>query len=708
MGDEARRIIEDRWSQREAEGLSGLDLLVYQSRLLGSDSGMVLWGGGNTSLKVEERDFRGRPVLVLRVKGSGSDLKAVTRRDFPGVRMEDVVPLMEREEMSDEEMVEYLSHTLLEPSAPRPSIETLLHAFIPARSVVHSHADAILALTNTDRAGDALREVFGGEVAVVPYRRPGFALSKEVGLAARERPGIKGVVLLNHGLITWHDDAREAYRLHVEMVDRAARYVAGRETSGGQAPHEGRDDSPAQGGDAASVALPNSESIAVLLAPYLRGLLGRQGRAVVHFDGSEEVRRFVSGEVVPLDRLPEVLEAGAATPDHILHAKRTPVWIEADDLSDRQHLRQRAADALARWEEAYRAYHNRQNKGEPLLPAVPRVVLIKNVGLFGVGKDRRAAQVATDIARHTMWIVEAAERVGRYRSLSEEDAFAAEYWPLELYKLSLAPPEKSLSRRVALVTGAAGAIGTAIARRLAAEGAHVVCADLNTEGAAKLAEELTKANPANPALAVCMDVTSEDGVRKAFESAILEYGGVDLLVSNAGIAASYPLDELPLSEWERSFAVNATGHFLVAREALRVMKAQGTGGSIVFIATKNVPAPGKDFGAYSASKAAEVQLARVVAIEGGPHGIRSNIVNPDAIFENSGLWTRELKEERARAQGIAPEMLEEEYRKRNVLQVRVTADDVAEAVIFFASDRSAKTTGAMHPVDGGLREAFPR
>ncbi len=429
---------------------------------------------------------------------------------------------------------------------------------------------------------------------------------------------------------------------------------------------------------------------------------------MVHFDGSEKVRHFVSGEVVPLERMSDVLEAGAATPDHILNTKRTPLWIEADDLSSPTAIREAVTEAYGRWVEGYVAYYARHNRGEGMLPAVPRVVLVRGVGMFSVGKDRRAVTISGDISQHTIEIIAAAERVGRYRSLSHEDAFAAEYWPLELYKLTLAPPEKSLSRQVVLVTGAAGAIGAGIAWRLASEGAHVVCADLDTERAGALAQELSKANPNNPALPVYMDVTDERSVRDAYGQAVLEYGGVDVLVSNAGIAKSSPLDELTLADWERSLAVNATGHFLVAREALKIMKTQGTGGSMVFIATKNVPAPGKDFGAYSASKAAEAQLARVLALEGGPHGIRSNIVNPDAVFAGSGLWSQEVREQRARAQGIDPDDIEDYYRQRNLLQAEVTAADVAEAVLFYASDRSAKTTGSMLPVDGGLREAFPR
>lgn len=692
----AEALIENRWSDQETQGMDDLDLLAHQSRLVGSDPRLVVWGGGNTSIKTRETDFRGRPTYVLRVKGSGSDLKAVTRVDFPGVRMDDVLPLIGRNDMSDEEMVEYLGQTLMEPGSPRPSIETLLHAFVPARSVVHSHADAILAVTNNARAEEALAECFGDELAIIPYRRPGFALSKQVGEAVRGNPGIKGVILLNHGLITWDDNPKEAYRSHIEMVDRAARYARER---GRAREAESKSARPGE---------QERREIAAKLAPVLRGLLGRDKRVIMRYHDSPDALRFVSGEIVPHDRMREVLRQGAATPDHILNTKRTPLWIDAGDVRDANALAQAARQAYEEWARDYEEYYQAHQTGEGMLPPVPRVVLVAGVGMFSVGKDSRAATISSDIYHHTISIIEAAEGLGGYRSLPVEDAFAAEYWPLELYKLTLAPPEKELSRRVVLVTGAAGAIGAGIARRFASEGAHVVCADLDLERSTALAAELSKSNPANRAIAARMDVTDEASVREACKQAILEYGGVDVVVSNAGIAKACPIDELSLADWEGSFAVNARGHFLVAREALRVMKAQGTGGSFVFIATKNVTAPGKEFGAYSASKAAEAQLARVLALEGAAYGIRSNMVNPDAVFAGSGLWSQEVREQRAKAQGIDAAEIEEYYRKRNLLQVEVTAADVAEAALFYASDRSAKTTGSMLPVDGGLREAFPR
>ncbi len=695
-----QQIIANRWDDEAAAGLAGLDLLVYQSRLVGSDPSLVVWGGGNTSLKLHETDFRGRDTYVMRVKGSGSDLKAVTPRDFPGVRMDDVIALFEQATMSDDKMVEYLAHTLMEPNSSRPSIETLLHGFVPARSVVHSHADAILAVTNNQRHIEILLELYGDELAIIPYHRPGFYLSKLVGEAARQFPAIKGVILLNHGLITWAEDPRTAYQRHIEMVGRAAHYAI-------LTPKSSKQDSVTQN----SKLKTQNSSIAAQLAPALRGILSQdaQGqRMVMRFDDSNDVLAFVNGETISAERLPAVLREGAATPDHILNTKRHPLWIDAVDSLDIAALIAAARVAYDKWAEEYVAYYQQHQTGEPMMTAMPRVVLVRGLGMFSVGRDSKAVTVASDIYHHTIAIVAAAERVGGYRSLDDKDAFAAEYWPLELYKLTLALPDKELARRVVLITGAAGAIGAGIAHRFAAAGAHVVCADLDIDRAATLAEELNQANPNNRAMAVEMNVSDEASVQAAYQRMLLEYGGLDVLVSNAGIAHSCPIDELTLSDWQRSFAVNATGHFLVAREALRVMKAQGIGGSLVFIATKNVTAPGKDFGAYSAAKAAEAQLARVLALEGGPFAIRSNIVNPDAIFSGSGLWSAEVRTERARSYGIAPDQLEDFYRQRNLLRVEVTAEDVAEAALFYASDRAAKTTGSMMPVDGGLREAFPR
>lgn len=683
-----------RWNDAEARSLAGLDLLVYASRLIGAETSLVVWGGGNTSIKVAERDHRGRESAVLRVKGSGSDLKSIQRKDFPGVRMDDIVALLDRDDMGDQEMVSYLAHGLIDPAGPRPSIETLLHGFLPAPAVVHTHADAIVSLTNNDRASETLASVYGKDVIALAYRRPGFRISREVADAIAARPEARALILERHGTITWGDTVREAYEATIDLISRAEDAIAARRA--------GR---RLFGGARVPVAEPaQRRATALALAPGLRGLLGRRRRVVLAFDDTPAVTEFVSSEHAA--RLSQV---GPATPDHTIYTKRVACFVDGAPGADAAAL----PGAVERSVEGYAADYTRyfeahRFEGAGLLDALPRVVLVPGLGMFTAGRDRRTAGIVNDIYHHTIAVMGNASAFGDYVSLSPRDTFEVEYWPLELYKLTLAPPERELARRIALVTGGASGLGRAIARRLAAEGAHVVVGDLDETGARKVADEIAAAVGGGRALGLRMDVTSEASVRGAFEETVLAYGGLDILVSNAGIAHSSPVVRMDLADWERSFAVNARGHFLVAREAMRVMLAQELGGALVFVATKNVMSPGKDFAAYSAAKAAEAQLAKVLALEGAPHGIRSNIVNPDAIFQDSGLWSPEVRRERAAAQGIAVEELEEFYRKRNLLAVRILPDDVAEAVLFLASDRSSKTTGCTLTVDGGVKDAFPR
>jgi NAD(P)-dependent dehydrogenase (short-subunit alcohol dehydrogenase family) len=400
---------------------------------------------------------------------------------------------------------------------------------------------------------------------------------------------------------------------------------------------------------------------------------------------------------------------GPATPDHTIYTKRLPCFVPVDRPGDPEAVKAAVTASVERFVGEYTSYVTAHDaSGAVLTDPFPRVIVVAGLGMFTTGKDRRTAAIVDDIYHHTISVLGAASSFGRYVSLSARDAYDVEYWPLELYKLAQAPPERELSRRIALVTGGASGIGRAAAARLAAEGAHVVVTDLDAAGARKAADELVAAHGSGRALGLGVDVTSEASVRVAFEECVLAYGGLDIVVSNAGIAHSAPVDRMELADWERSFAVNSTGHFLVAREAMRAFKAQGLGGSFVFVATKNVMSPGKDFSAYSAAKAAEAQLAKVVALEGGPHGIRSNIVNPDAVFRDSKLWSEEVRRERARAQGISVDDLEDFYRKRNILARPILPEDVAEAVLFLASDRSSKTTGCTLTVDGGVKDAFPR
>jgi len=683
-----------RWDEAAAGTLDGLGLLVYASRLIGAETSLVVWGGGNTSIKLSERDYRGREVRVLRVKGSGSDLKSIEKKHFPGVRMDDVTALLDRRDMGDQEMVDYLAHALQEPASPRPSIETLLHGFLPAEAVIHTHADAIVSLTNNDRAADVLRDVYGADVVALPYRRPGFLISREVAETFGRHPKAKALLLEKHGTISWGATVKEAYLSTVDLISRAEEAIAHRA--------KGR---VRFGGVAVPAASPEERrQVALAVAPALRGLVGRDRRVVMAFDDAPDVLEFASSkEAAPLSTI------GPATPDHTIYTKRLPCFVPAENPRDPAAVSAAIKAAVERFVVDYTAYFKAGNtEGAALADAFPRVITVAGLGMFTTGKDRRTAGIVSDIYHHTISVLGAATSFGRYVSLSAKDAFDVEYWPLELYKLSQAPPEKELARRIVLVTGGASGIGRAAALRLAAEGAHVVVADLDAAGAGKVADEVMAAVGAGRAIGLGMDVASEASVRAGFEEAVLAYGGLDIVVSNAGIAHSSPVDQMTLADWERSFAVNSTGHFLVAREGMRVLKAQGLGGSFVFVATKNVMSPGKDFAAYSAAKAAEAQLAKVLALEGGPYGIRSNIVNPDAVFRDSKLWSEDVRRERARAQGITVDQLEDFYRKRNILAAPILPEDVAEAVLFLASDRSAKTTGCTITVDGGVKDAFPR
>lgn len=650
-----------RWEERAARGLAGPELLAYVSRLLGEEPDLVLHGGGNTSLKAAGQDRLGRPVRLIHVKPSGADLAKVEAADFTALRLDDLEPLLDLPEMADEALLEHVAWAMVDPRQRRPSIETLLHALLPDTWVLHSHADALLALASRPDGERLLRAALSGEVAVVPYRRPGMRLAQEVAAARRANPTVKGIVLMRHGLVTFGEEARVAYENHLAIVHRCE----------AAAPLPPLPAAPA--GDRARAAA---------LAPRLRGALRIPG--VLLFDDSEEVRAFVADE-----SLLRRTQRGPATSDHVLRTRRLPCIA-------------RGPEDIERYRREYLAWaEGRDRDGLPLLDPAPRVILAPGLGMWAFGTDAGEAAVARDLYLHTMRILRRAGEA--WDPISSDDAFHAEYWPLQRRKLEGRGRPGELGGRVAWISGAAGGIGRAIARRFVAEGAHVVLVDVDAEGLGEAKEEF---GPRGATLVA--DVSDEAAVAASFELAALAFGGVDIVVSNAGVAKPAPIEELSLPDWERSFGVNSTAHFLVARAALRLLRAQGTGGSFIFNASKNVPAPGAGFAAYSAAKAAETQLARVLALEAAPLGVRVNLLHPDAVFAGTRLWSEDVRRERARAHGVAMDQLEDFYAKRNLLRVAVRAEDVAEAALFFASDRSSRTTGCSLTIDGGVKEAFPR
>lgn len=679
------------WSDRAASGLAGLDALVYTSRLIGASPNLVLWGGGNSSVKAVGKDHAGRTTRILYIKGSGSDMKTITAQQFTPLRLDDLLPLVGRPAMTDEEMVAYQAKSTLEPAAPKPSIETLLHAFIPAEHIYHTHADAICTLTDIPNSQAVIRRIYGDDIVVVPYFRPGFLLSKRTGEAVRAHPEARAVILDKHGLITWGETAKAAYLDTVKYVTMAERYIASKQ------PRRVR---KVTAPPRATVA--RRRDLAAVIAPVLRGEVSRAKPVVLLYDDRPAVLAFTQ-------RMDPKALTGPFTPDHLLYTKPWPLALDHAAARDERSLLAELPKALERYRVRYAEYFTKyKTPGVTMGDPNPRIILLPGVGMFTTGKTRRETTIARDLYLHTMGVIQSAGALGGYRPLSPRELCDFEYWPMENYKLTLAPPEKALSRRIALITGAAGGIGRAIAERLLAEGAMVAMTDVDLEAARKLAEEYGRRFGEGHAAAFEMDVTDERSVRRAFVETVLTFGGLDIFVSNAGIAHCAPIDRLSKADWERSVAVNATGHLLASQEAIRIMRSQGLGGAIVVISTKNVLSPGQDFGAYSASKAAQNQLAKIMAIENARYNIRVNMVNPDGVFLNSGLWSPEIRAERAKAHGISIDQVEDFYAKRNLLGAKILPQDVAEAVLFFASNRASKTTGAVLPVDGGVKDAFPR
>jgi rhamnulose-1-phosphate aldolase/alcohol dehydrogenase len=680
----------DRWDEAGAAGLSVVDGLVYRSNLLGADRALANQGGGNTSAKETISDHAGRETRVLWVKGSGTDLATITAPGFPGLRLDELLPLRERESMDDASMVAYLLRSAIKPDQPRPSIETLLHAFIAAPHVDHTHPDAVVALTSTPRGRELADETFGNEAVWLPYQRPGFAMSRRIAELLEENPSARAVLLEKHGLVTWGETGEESYRATIEFVTRAAQAIEragnGRFGLGGRARPELEEAS--------------ADALLARSLPALRGaLLADADGAILEVDRSPEAIAFASSV-----RAPKVSQVGAPCPDHLINTKHKPLISEADPDAFRSGVAEYAA-----W---YRGYYERNLDEETrqfaIDPAGPRVVLVPGVGIVTSGPDAGRARFARDLYHRAIAVQDAADALGGFRSLSESEAFAIEYWPLERYKLAQAPPRGELAGRIALVTGGASGIGRATARLLAERGAHVVVADLNAEGAAEVAAELSDAHGPRRALGVHVDVTSERAVQEMVRRTVLAYGGLDILVCSAGLATSAPITETTLDDWERNYAVLARGYFLAARESFRVLLEQARGGSIVFVASKNALVAGANAAAYSSAKAASLHLARCLAEEGGPNGIRVNTVNPDAVIQGSSIWSSDWKAERASTYGVSEDELQRFYQGRTKLGVAVLPEDVAEAIAFFAGPRSAKSTGNVVNVDGGVTAAYPR
>ncbi len=692
---EVCNVVKNLWDNQHGNTDNGLNELVYRSNLLGQDRSVANWGGGNTSVKTKETDFFGREIDVMWVKGSGSDLATMNKANFTGLNLADIQPLLEKDDMSDEEMVEYLSHCMIDSKHPRSSIETLLHAFLPFKHVDHTHPDAIISIACADNGQEIAKAIYGDRFVWVPYIRPGFKLSKMIAEGVKNHPNPELVIMEKHGLVTWGDTSKESYDRTISIIQEAEDYI---EKQASETVLFG-------GKNYESIEKKERERILAQILPMIRGQVSSDKKMIVTFDDSKDVLAFVnSNDAQALSQI------GAACPDHLVHTKRVPLFIDWDPSSkDVDQLIDTIKQGIASYKAAYTDYFNRnKSEADQMVEAAPRVMLIPGVGMINTGKSWTASKVSESLYHRAIAVMRGSTILGNFVSLNEAESYAIEYWPLELYKLSLAPPEAEFSRQVAFVTGGAGGIGSATCDRLLKDGAHVVLADINLAGAQELAAAFNNQYGEGRAVAVAMDVTKEDQVISAIHSAVLTYGGLDIVVNNAGLASSSPFEETTLDKWNVNMNVLVTGYFLVAREAFTLMKDQAIGGNMVFVGSKNSIYAGKNAAAYSTAKAAEVHLARTVAADGGQYGIRVNSVLPDAVIRGSKIWDSNWKKERASSYGIDTDDIEEHYRKRTILNVNILPQDIAESVAFLSSSQSAKTTGCMITVDGGVAAAFTR
>ena len=673
--------MKSRWSDADAQAYierysrvgRDLALRVYSARLLGGDPSLVLHGGGNSSVKTEAADLLGERVAVLCVKGSGWDMGNIEPPGFPAVRLEPLRKLRALDRLSDEDMVNFQRGNLLDSAAPNPSVETLLHAFLPHKFVDHTHSTAVLALSDQPDGDAICREVFGDRAAIVPYVMPGFALAKRTADIFESAPTVEALILSKHGIFTFGDDARRSYERMIEMATLAEQRLA-----------KGRRNV------FAPIALPPKLAAPADIAPVLRGLTvlshdpktGVAQPQILRFRSSPAILDYVNGA-----ELARYSQVGVATPDHTIRTKNWPLIVPAPAANGLDAWRRDTAEAVGQFTARYRAYFAKYDNGKKPLDPMPRVILVPGLGLFGLGVSAKDADIAADIAENTVATVTDAEAIGQFECVSERDMFDVEYWSLEQAKLGKGAAPR-LARQIVVVTGGAGGIGAATARAFAKEGAEVAILD-RADGPGD-----------GRVLAISCDVTDPAQVRAAFDRVVAAFGGVDIVVSNAGAAWQGEIGSLDDALLRRSFELNFFAHQQVAQNAVRVMKAQGLGGCLLFNVSKQAINPGRDFGPYGLPKTATLALMKQYALDHGADGIRANAVNADRI--RSGLLTPEFIAQRAKARGLS----EHDYMAGNLLRREVTSEDVADAFVFLALAR--KTTAAILTVDGGNIEAAPR
>jgi rhamnose utilization protein RhaD (predicted bifunctional aldolase and dehydrogenase)/NAD(P)-dependent dehydrogenase (short-subunit alcohol dehydrogenase family) len=674
---------------------------IYVSRLIGRESDLVLHGGGNTSVKAMAPNIFGESRPVLYVKASGFDLSKISLEGFSVLDLNRIQKFRGVKTLSQEEMGKQLRAHLLDPDSPMPSVEAFLHAFIPAKYIIHTHPSTILGLTNQPNATRIAQEVFGDDVVSVPYICAGFGLAQETASSFEKNPKSAGIILLQHGLVTWGETAEEAYNATIKLVSKAEQYWQDKIRT---APIK-----------SLKSGLQEQVKRYEEIAPVLRGLLAEPTS-----DQDHPFRRFILTSLIT----PEVNDflnhpsakklaiSAPLTPDHLIRTKALPMFIANPAYENIEKFKEQIRSALKEYADEYNAYYsrhaNRLATGARRFDPFPRIILLPGIGAVCAGVTEKAANIARDITAQSLNVKRWFAISGlEYQGIAEEHLFDMEYLLMQQAKVS--SNNRPLERQVALVTGAVGAIGMGITEALLSNGCHVAVTDLAGENLEKAASDLKSRYP-NQVFSTAMDVADSKSVEEGFRKVIQQWGGIDLCIINAGVALVSSLSDMDVEAFRRLERVNVEGTMLLLREAGRLFQLQGTGGDVVLISTKNVFAPGAKFGAYSATKAAAHQLARIASLELAEHGIRVNMVAPDAVFSHgqtkSGLWA-EVGPDRMKARGLDEAGLEEYYRNRNLLKAKVTAEHVARAVLFFAT-RQTPTTGATLPVDGGLPDATPR
>ncbi|EKM98562.1 MULTISPECIES: bifunctional rhamnulose-1-phosphate aldolase/short-chain dehydrogenase [Acidocella] len=694
-------LLETRWDEAHAATLTPAALLVYRSNLLGADKRITNYGGGNTSSKIEMADpLTGAPVQVLWVKGSGGDIGSITQDGFATLYMDKLHALrgIYHGPAQEDAMVGLYNHCTFNLNPRATSIDTPLHAFIDRPHVDHVHPDAIIAIAAAAQGEALTQEIFGDEIGWLPWRRPGFELGLWLRRFAETHPQAKGVVLGAHGLFTWGDTQKECYETTLAVINRAISFLAAR--AQGRAAFGGVRVQPAPA--------PTRRAVAATLMPVIRGLISQEGpRKVGHFDDAPEVLEFVGSHA--LDSLAPL---GTSCPDHFLRTKIAPLVLAFDPATQQAaDLLPGLEDALAAYRAGYAAYYQRCK--HPDSPAMrdpnPVVYLIPGIGMLTFAADKATARISGEFYRNAINVMRGASTVSEYRGLPEQEAFNIEYWLLEEAKLQRLPRPRALAGRIAFITGGAGGIGAATARRLLQDGACVVLCDIDREALEGTRAALAKSHGADQVAAVWADVTREEALAAAFTETALAFGGLDICVCNAGIASAAPLEETSLALWQKNIDILATGYFLTSREAYRMLLTQKLGGSIIMVASKNALVASPGAAAYCTAKASELHLSRCLALEGAPHGIRANVVNPDAVLRGSRIWQGDWGEQRAASyQKASLEELDDVYRQRSLLKRSVYPEDIAEGIAFFASEISAKSTGNILNVDAGNANAFTR